>query len=159
MAGLKLEKFAGIVPRAGNSLLQDNEAQKANNTKLYSGELQAWFAPGELNPKITSISGVQAIYKYRNPAGDDIWLQWSTDVNAVPGPIYALAENPLYYTGSGTPKKTNTTLATTGSGGYPRGFLEMGVPTPTVATQVISYYFGSSAGSKAKDDMLKGVLK
>lgn len=29
----------------------------------------------------------------------------------------------------------------------------------TVATQVISYYFGSSAGSKAKDDMLKGVLK
>jgi hypothetical protein len=29
----------------------------------------------------------------------------------------------------------------------------------TVATQVISYYFGSSAGSKAKEDMLKGVLK
>jgi hypothetical protein len=136
MAGLKLEKFAGIVPRAGNSLLQDNEAQKANNTKLYSGELQAWFAPGELSPKITSIAGVQSIYKYRNPAGDDIWLQWNTDVNAVPGPIYALAENPLYYTGSGTPKKTNTTLATTGSGGYPRGFLEMGVPTPTSAPSV-----------------------
>jgi hypothetical protein len=29
----------------------------------------------------------------------------------------------------------------------------------TVATQVISYYFGSSAGSKAKEEMLKGVIK
>jgi hypothetical protein len=136
MAGLKLEKFAGIVPRAGNSLLQDNEAQKANNTKLYSGELQAWFAPGELNPKIDTIAGVQAIYKYSNAAGDDLWLQWSTDVNAVPGPIYALAERPLYYTGSGTPKKTNTTLAVSGSGTYPRAYYEMGVPTPTVAPSV-----------------------
>lgn len=29
----------------------------------------------------------------------------------------------------------------------------------TIATQVISYYFGSSQGSKAKEEMIKGVLK
>lgn len=46
MAGIKLTAFAGIVPRTSPSLLQDNEAQTASNTKLYSGELRSWNAPG-----------------------------------------------------------------------------------------------------------------
>jgi hypothetical protein len=137
MAGIKIAAFAGIVPRTSDTLLKDNEAQKASNTKLYSGELRSWYKPGQMPVRAFARPDAQTIYKQLKASGDAIWLSWTEDVNAVPGPIYALDEYPTYYTGSGTPKKTNSTLAAVGDGPfYPGDFLEMGVIAPTSAPTV-----------------------
>jgi hypothetical protein len=65
-----------------------------------------------------------------------LWLSWTTDVNVVPSPIFDTGQNPIYYTGSGTPKKTNSTLAETGTAPFPGDYYEMGVPAPTSAPSV-----------------------
>lgn len=134
MAGLKLTAFAGIVPRSSASLLKDNEAQNASNSKLYSGELRSWNSPGPLPVPTTARPNASSIYKQTKTDGSDLWLSWVADVNAVPGPIFATGQFPVYYTGDGSPKKTNAALAASGPGPYyPGDYLEMGVPNPTVA--------------------------
>lgn len=134
MAGLKLTAFAGIVPRSSATLLKDNEAQTASNTKLYSGELRSWNSPAALPSPAAVRPETLSIYKHVNTSGGDLWLSWLTDVNVVPGPIFATGQFPIYYTGDGTPKKTNSALASSGSGPYyPGDWLEMGVPNPTTA--------------------------
>jgi hypothetical protein len=134
MAGLKLTAFAGIVPRASSTLLKDNEAQIAENAKLYSGELRSWNSPGSLAIPVPVRPGTLSIYKHFTSDGDDLWLSWTADVNVVPGPIFATTEYPIYYTGDGNPKKTNAALASSGAGPYyPGDWLEMGVPNPTTA--------------------------
>jgi hypothetical protein len=136
MAGLKLAAFAGIAPRVSKTLLKDNEAQTSVNTNLYTGEIRSWRRPGSLPIPAATVAGCRSIYRHNDVSGDDLWLSWNVDVNVVPGPIYATGEYPIYYTGDGTPKKTNAALAETGSGPFPGDSLAMGVPTPTVAPTV-----------------------
>lgn len=127
MAGLKLAAFAGMAPRVSKTLLKDNEAQRAVNTDLSSGELQSWRKPGRLNPRVFVPPATKSIFRYRDTDGDDLWLNWTTDVDVARGPIFGNEDEPIYYTGDGLPKKTNRTLATADA------FLALGVPNPTVA--------------------------
>jgi hypothetical protein len=136
MAGLKLAAFAGIAPRVGKTLLKDNEAQTSVNTNLYSGELRSWKMPGAVVPAAPVIASCLSIYKHTDTGGDDLWLSWATDVDVVPGPIFATGEYPIYYTGDGIPKKTNSALSETGSGPYPGDSYAIGVPAPTTAPSV-----------------------
>lgn len=136
MAALKISAFAGIAPRVGSALLKDNEATAAVNTKLYSGELRAWNKPGVVAGAAALVSSVKSIFKHKNVAGDDLWLSWPTDVNVVPSPIFDTGQNPIYFTGSGTPKKTNSALSETGVAPFPGDYYEMGVPAPTTAPTV-----------------------
>ena len=131
MAGLKLTAFAGIVPRSSDSLLKDNEAQTAVNTKLYSGELRSWNSPGPIAISASARPNSKTIYKQLKVDGSDLWLSFVNDVNAVPGPIYSTGDYPTYYTGDGSPRKTNATLAAGIGPYYPMDYLEMGVPNPT----------------------------
>ena len=133
MAGLKLTAFAGIVPRSSDSLLKDNEAQTAVNTKLYSGELRSWNSPGPIAISASARPNSKTIYKQLKVDGSDLWLSFVNDVNAVPGPIYSTGDYPTYYTGDGSPRKTNATLAAGIGPYYPMDYLEMGVPNPTAA--------------------------
>jgi hypothetical protein len=153
MAGLKLQGFAGFVPRQSPYLLQDNEAQIAINSKLYSGEVRSWQKPGILDPRRAFTQFVPAsMYRTVNQYGDDMWLTWADDVDVVPGPIYDVG-GPLYYTGAGDgkPKKTNSTIGNTGVSGieptYPGDYLLMGVPNPTATLSVSAS--GGSTGSGA----------
>lgn len=150
MAGIKLAAFAGISPRTGPALLQENEAQIANNAKLYSGELRSWYKTGSVTPVAPIREDALSIYKQTTSVGTDLWLSWAEDVNCVPGPIYATGEYPIYYTGAGTPKKTNATLAASGAGPYyPGDYLEMGVPTPTFTPSVSASGGSGTAESRA----------
>jgi hypothetical protein len=137
MAGLRLTGFAGFVPRQSPYLLQDNEAQKASNTKLYSNELRPWQRPGPVDPVQNFDFDPLTIYRTVNVAGDNLWLSFDSDVDVMPGPVYD-TNNPLFYTGAGDgkPKKTNSTLAQTGTGPFPGDYLLMGVPTPIVTPTV-----------------------
>jgi hypothetical protein len=138
MPQLKIMGFDGIVPRASPTMLGDNQAQIADNVKLYSRELRYWRGP--LLSYTPPISGVKAIYRYYASTPSPYTLTWTNDVDVVTSPTTDTTDYRLYYTGDGVPKKTNETLVSTGTGAYPRGWRNMGVPAPAAAptTTVVS---------------------
>lgn len=135
MSFLKLDNFSGISPRTGPTELQANQAQTARNVKLQSGEIRPWrkatlaYAPG--------LSDVHTIYKLENSStAASAWLEWTADVDVVPGPIADTTDFRLYYTDGVAPQKTNWNLATTNGTGtkpFPNASYKMGVPAPTGA--------------------------
>lgn len=145
MAGLKLMTQGGYNPRAAAHLLQDNEAQRAINTKLYAGDLRAWFKPSYVMPLFEVAVNTKTIYKGKDDAGDDLWLAWLPEVDVVRNPITdSLNPMSIYYTGDGTPKKTNSTLAGTSQGQPPAAYLNMGVEAPAAAPSVVRVGSGGS---------------
>ena len=134
MAFIKLQGFSGIVPRTGPTLLQNNQAQIADNVRLQSGELRSWRNPVFEYAPTTEL--VHTIYRMMGPEGDQYWLTWQNEVDVAESPIFDVDDARIYYTGDGVPKKTNSALATTNGGGvdpYPNDWYHMGVPAPTGA--------------------------
>jgi hypothetical protein len=125
MALLRVAGFDGVVPRLSATALRDNQAQQADNVKLYNGELRYWR--GARLEHTPGISTGRSIYKHVNAAGASRWLVWTTDVDVVPGPSADQTDVRLYYTGDTTPRKTNYTLTSTAD------YQEMGLPAPTTA--------------------------
>ena len=112
MPSIKLEAFSGISPRTGPTLLAESQAQVASNLKLQSGEIRPWKSPTNVyTPYYTSTA--KSIYKFVGPAGVSpafVWLEWTGDVNIVPGPVADLTDDRLYFTSSSFsvgPRKTN----------------------------------------------------
>ena len=137
MAGLKLMTQGGYVPRAAAHLLQDNEAQRAINTKLYAGDLRSWQKPLPIKPAFTLPTGTQTIFKGKTIAGDERWISWASDVDVVNSPIRdSQIPMTIYYTGDGEPKKTNSELLGSGKGQPPEEWLKMGVEAPSSAVTV-----------------------
>lgn len=136
MAGLKLMTNGGYVPRVAPHLLNDNEAQKALNAKLYRGVLKSWHKPFPINPLVNVAADTETIYKGLNSAGSDQWLAWSTDVNVVSSPLESSSPMMIFYTGDGVPKKTNSALAGSASGTGPTNWYKMGVPAPVTKPTV-----------------------
>lgn len=133
MPAVRVTGFDGAVPRSSPTMLADNAAQVANNVKLYSKELRYWR--GQTAIFTPALAGVKTLYKLFSTSSYQ-WMTWATDVDVVPGPLADITENRIYFTGSGTPKKTNFTLATSGGGPYPTAAYEMGVPAPAAAPAV-----------------------
>lgn len=131
MPTIRIAGFSGLIPRSGPSLLAQNQAQVAQNAKLQSGEIRAWRKPTLVFSPVQN--AVVGIHKMVGPANASQWLEWTTDVNVCNSPVVDLADYRIYYTGSGTPKKTNWALATSGSGAKPGAYYEMGVPAPVSA--------------------------
>ena len=132
MPAIKIMGFDGLVPRMSSTMLTDNQAQVAENVKLYARELRFWR--GAAKQTATMATNTKSIYKYYASAADPYWLTWTAEgVDVVLSPSLDTTDYRLYYTGDGVPKKSNETLVSTGSGAYPRGWLNMGVPAPTGA--------------------------
>jgi len=149
MAGLHLKAFGGFVPRVASHLLQDNEAQKAVNTKLYSGTLQSWKKPASLDPSVSVDPATKTIYAAKNVSGDNVWMAWTSEVDVVNSPVQSEAQAfSIYYTGDGEPKKTNTTLCGASNGGEPVAWLKMGVAAPVTAPTVTRVGAGASPESR-----------
>lgn len=113
-------------------MLAENQAQIADNVKLYSKELRYWR--GLSSTHATSITPA-TIYKLYGPSGS-AWLAWETLVDVAASPLADTTTSRIYYTGDGVPKKTSYSMATTGSEPYPASYLNMGVPAPTGAPSV-----------------------
>lgn len=134
MPRVEIEGFDGLQPRTSPTLLQNNQAQQADNVKLYSQELRYWRGP--VLDSTPAMTGVKSLYRLRDNAGHSRWLTWTTDVDTVPGPLADTSDFRAYYTGDGAPKKTNWALASTGGGPYPAAWQYLGVPAPTTAPTV-----------------------
>lgn len=145
MPAIKILGFDGLVPRTSATMLAENQAQTASNVKLYSRELRFWNGPAAQSATVAS--NARSIYKYYG-ASTTYWLTWaSNNVDVARSPTTDTTDYRIYYTGDGVPKKSNETLVSTGSGAYPRGYLNMGVPAPTGAPTV-----SAAGGSGTPED-------
>jgi len=139
MPHIKITGFSGISPRTGPALLDASQAQIAKNVKLQSGELRPWRK--ETFVRECSSLATKTIYKFKGPDNvSPIWLEWTSDVDVVSGPVADTAEYRLYFTSDGfAPRKTNWLLATGNMVGvppYPNNYYEMGVPAPEAPPQL-----------------------
>lgn len=97
MSIIKLTGFTGEMPRITPRLLPATAAQQAESVRLEDGELSPFRKPFLVQQLAGVESGqVKTIYRHLGE-----WLNWSTIVHAVPGPV---AQDRLYYTGDGVPK-------------------------------------------------------
>ncbi len=130
--------FRGEVPLMESTLLPDNSAQIAENTKLYTGALQAFRQFGfehvvQLPGPVRTISLMASRY----------WLTWDTVVDVARGTVPGDSTYRTYLTGLDVPRFTNIDLATGVPNGsapepYPFETRILGVPAPdTVPTVVV----------------------
>jgi hypothetical protein len=152
MAALKITNFLGIAPKIASELLPDTAAQIAKNVKLYSGDLIPY--PQPVAAGTTGRSGtVRTLYGLRNPNTDAVeWLSWLTDVNVAVATSNKENNQRFYYTGSGVPKVSDYTLATTGTGPYPIAYYDLGLPVPTGKPTIATTAFtAKTSASFARD--------
>lgn len=139
MPYIQLQNFSGIVPRTGPTQLDASQAQIAVNVRETSKELRSWKK--EVFEYTPNYANVQTIYKlYNTSSGAYRWLEWTTDVDVVVGPVGDITESRIYYTGDGAPKKTNWALATTSGAGtkpFPNAYYNMGVLAPAAAPTLV----------------------
>lgn len=130
--------FDGQVPRTEAHLLADNQAQVAQNTKLYNRALRPWTGTAQ-DVTVAALANVKTIYKLYDYVGNNLWLQWTTDVDVALSPQADTGDIRYYYTGSGIPKKSNYAMATGGQ------FQNMGVPAPVAAPSLTYSTVGSGS--------------
>lgn len=133
--------FKGIRPRIAPEQLEALDAQNAENVKRYKGDLRYYFNWSQ-DDILTNEGIVLTIYLHEGL----YWFEFEADVDVVPAPVSGDTLGKAYYTGDGIPKKTATSLATTGVGAYPISFYPMGLPTP------LSTMTGTPAGGGSGDD-------
>ena len=135
MAGLKLEAFQGLIPRASPRLLPPMAATIASNTKLLNGEVRGYrssrvaadFSGGSVNPvaravRVVDNDGILA----------DTWLTFdSQDVDVVRSPIVNDAYDRYFWAGDGRPKMNTYARIENGDAEY-----YLGVPTPSNAVAI-----------------------
>ena len=132
---MKLEAFAGLIPRSSDRLLPPMAATEARNTKLLNGEVRGFralreeadFAGGGVDP-------VRRAFRVVDNSGvlPDTWLTFdSRDVDVVRSPIINDTFDRYFWAGDGRPKMNTYARIENGDPAY---FL--GVPIPTAAMSV-----------------------
>ena len=115
------------------SLLPDNAAQIAENTRLYTGILEA-FRQFSLTHHLALPGPVKTI----SLMASQFWLEWDQVVDVARGTVPGDTTFRTYLTGLDVPRFTNLALATTGPEPYPVETRILGVPPPdTTPTLVI----------------------
>lgn len=131
MAIIKLSGFLGENRAIHALLLPESVGVASTNQKPGRGDLRPWKTPGTV---ATVPSGRQTLYRFgrATPSDTNYWFSWTTVVHAVRGPNAADTAERTYFTGSGAPKWTDSTMALASSP-YPTASRELGVPAPASA--------------------------
>lgn len=136
MPGLKLEAFAGLIPRSSPRLLPPMAATVARNTKLLNGEVRGFRAlREEADFTAGATSPVRRAMRVVDNAGilADTWLTFdSRDVDIVRSPIVNDTYDRYFWAGDGRPMMNTYARIENGDPGY---FL--GVPIPVNAPSVV----------------------
>jgi hypothetical protein len=145
MTIIRVSGFGGIIPRLGDRLLPDSNAQYSLNAQLFSGELRSWQQP-LLLATFPSHPNLADVFHYRHPNDATLtnyYIPFDRRTDVVKAPIINDAYNRLYWTDG--VQFTITTMADVEAGtpGQP-----VGVPPPTFgSTPVVSATGGTSANA------------
>lgn len=134
---IALKAFTGIRPILEPRLLQEGEAQIANNVKLNSGRIAPLL--GTTTLKALTLNNPQTIYRYGTSNTEtNHWLEFAGDVDVVRSPVIEDAYDRLYWTDGTLPRYAPNNLITTGAT-YPGNSYQLGVPKPSTAITYTSY--------------------
>jgi hypothetical protein len=128
---IHINRFLGIAPKLGDTVLDERQAVKATNAKLWSQKLRAFNGDAQVE-LITKTGEIKTLYLYNGGAD---WLYWTQDVNAVPGPIAGDTLEKLYFTGTDTPRVTTNDIFddnVVGTNRPPDSYI-LGIPAPDTA--------------------------
>lgn len=125
MAGFKLDRFHGILPRFSPSMLPKENAVLAKNCDFAYGELRGVKGNFNLASFINSPSSIYTDDGIR-------FYSWTTDVNAVRSPLSNDQYNRLYYT-TPTDFRVTSRSGMQTNGGQPSSSYRVGVPKASVA--------------------------
>lgn len=130
---INLANMGGIAPKITPELLPDNMAQVANNAILHRGGVAPLKTPVTVATP-TKSGTKKSIHRFGiSQPESQYWFSWTTPVNVARGPIAGDTTERTYFSGDGTPKKTDFALATGSGTSYPVAAYELGVPAPTIA--------------------------
>lgn len=129
-AAIRLRGFLGAMPALNPNYLPDQNAQVAQNTRLWRESLRPVNGLRAIVP-ITTASKPQTIFRY----GTGTWLEWTEDVDVVRSPVPNDQFGRVYFTtASGGPYLTSQALITGGSAPFPgTARYRIGVPAPATA--------------------------
>lgn len=128
MAGFKLDRFSGLMPRVSPSLLSKEHATIAKNCEFAYGELRGLKGNFNIN---SFVNTPRSIY-----TDDGIrFYSWTDDVNAVRSPLSNDTYNRLYYT-TPTDFRVTSRSGMQTNGGQPSSSYRVGVPQPTQAASL-----------------------
>lgn len=125
MAGLKFDRFLGLIPRTPAALLPGPNATVAENCDFAYGELRNARAGLLLRGMVADVSSV-----YTDDGVN--FYTWSEDVDAVRSPLAHDQYDRLYYT-TPTDFRVASRTGMTPNGGPPPLSYRVGVPRPAVA--------------------------
>jgi hypothetical protein len=129
--------FDGIRPRLRPQLLAEAEAQRALNTKLWSGAAEPFKAT--LYVQDLPAGTKTTIFRHGQSRTDEnYWFAWNASsapngVDIVRGPVAGDTQERVYWTGDGVPKVTDASIAWA-SAPYPSASYTLGLPAPSAAT-------------------------
>lgn len=127
---IKLEGFAGMIPRMSPRLLPNQAATLARNTKLLNGELRGYRAPRQVADLTYESFTVRRAYRleYNDQyyGEGEHWLNFdSREVDVVRSPIVNDRYDRYYWAGDGRPKYNTLSRILQGQNPY-----YLGVPAP-----------------------------
>ena len=157
MSLIRLAGWAGENRALHPLLLPESVGVVSTNQKPGRGDLRPWKSP--LSTNATVPSGRTTIYRMGLDVASDTnyWLSWVNEVHAVRGPNAIDSAERTYFTGFGTPKWTNTTLALSAAP-YPTAYRELGVPPPTTIPVLTSAEPSAIAASALVIDQLYEII-
>lgn len=137
MAAIKIASFLGKAPKISPELLPDTAAQIAQSCKLYSGDLIPYTKPVIVGNTLRN-GVIKTLYGLRNPQQPTVVqpLSWNTEVSIAIASSILEDEQRFYYSGDGAPKVSNYALATSGTGAFPIGYYDLGLPIPADVQQL-----------------------
>lgn len=134
--------FSGAIKALHPKLLPDSVGVDSRNQKPGRGDFRPWRNPQQVASVPT---GRMSIYRFGRDVKSDAnyWFSWNTRVHAIRGFDIDDTTERTYFTGSGTPKWTDNTIALAGAP-YPTATRPLGVPAPVTAPVVSSNADGTS---------------
>jgi len=131
---IKIDGFAGMAPSLNQFNMDQAYSQQAVNAKLLYGNLTPYKAARTIVTP-TKAGVKKTIYRWGENLSDETtyWFTWTTDVDVVRAPIDSDVTERTYFTGDGYPKKTDSSLYSSGGTDYPMNAYKLGVPAPSSA--------------------------
>ena len=134
---IKQDFFSGIKPRTAPGLIQDYEAQIAQNCYLGRGDLRPFRAYSKVK-SLTETGTLQSLYLWKT-SSIDYWIASTAALDFARSPIAGEANHRVYYTGADEPRVLSSHNISSPFD-FTTDYYKLGVPAPAAALTIDAGY-------------------